>query len=165
MEKSANNEVNVDEVAGKMIKAEATKAETGAVNIRTPFVAVDIIIRYKGGIVLVKRSTEPFGWALPGGLVEYGETLEQAAVREAKEETNLDITLVKQLHTYSDPKRDPRNHCVSVVFVAEGKGEMKPSDETSEVEVCMENMIPKLCFNHNQVIMDYFNDDDYEMYE
>ncbi len=158
MEKTDNN-------GAKSSVSNLEETNTQPKCIRTPYVAVDVIIRYKGGIVLVKRSTEPYGWALPGGLVEYGETLENAAIREAKEETNLDIELIKQLHAYSDPKRDPRNHCVCVVFVAEGKGDLKHSDETSEVEVCMENKIPKLCFDHNQILMDYFNDDEYERYE
>jgi len=88
---------------------------------------VDIIIEIatedgRQGIVLIKRKYPPYGWALPGGFVDYGESLEQAAVREAKEETSLDIQLQCQMHTYSDPKRDPRKHTISTVFIAQAKG-------------------------------------------
>ncbi|MFH1440245.1 MAG: NUDIX hydrolase [Candidatus Woesearchaeota archaeon] len=132
--------------------------------IKTPYLAVDIIIRYKGGIVLINRKYEPFGWALPGGLVDYGESVEIAAVREAKEETNLDIRLVKQFHVYSDPKRDKRSHAVSVVFIAEGKGDLMAGDDAADARVVMENDIPELCFDHNKILIDYYNDKDYERY-
>ena len=131
---------------------------------KNPKISVDIIIRHKGGIVLIKRGIPPFGWALPGGHVDYGETVEAAAVREAKEETNLDIKLVKQLKVYSDPKRDPRWHCIAVAFIAEGNGELKAGDDAAEGKVVMENEIPGLCFDHNQILMDYFNDWNYEKY-
>ena len=91
---------------------------------RNPVPTVDIIIEVRGperGIVLIERKNPPFGWALPGGFVDYGETLEQAAVREAKEETSLDVTLVRQFHAYSDPDRDPRGHTITMVFIASGR--------------------------------------------
>ncbi|MCM8831655.1 MAG: macro domain-containing protein, partial [Candidatus Omnitrophica bacterium] len=81
-----------------------------------PYLTVDGIVEYKDGIVMVERSNPPFGWALPGGFVDYGETVEEAVVREVKEETGLDFLDARQFNVYSDPKRDPRFHTVSVVF-------------------------------------------------
>jgi ADP-ribose pyrophosphatase YjhB (NUDIX family) len=93
--------------------------------IKTPHLAVDFIIKFGEGVVLISRKNFPHGWAIPGGFVEYGETVEAAAIREAKEETNLDIEIESLFGVYSDPKRDPRWHCVAVVFVCKGKGELK----------------------------------------
>ncbi|MBT4824890.1 NUDIX hydrolase [Candidatus Woesearchaeota archaeon] len=132
--------------------------------IKTPHVSVDIIIRHKGGIVLVKRKYPPYGWSLPGGFIDYGESAENAAIREAKEETNLDIEIVKQLKAYSDPKRDNRLHCISITFVAEGKGNLKAGDDAKEAKIVMENEIPMLCFDHNKILMDYFNDPYFELH-
>ena len=90
---------------------------------RNPFPTVDIIIEYGDqGLVLIERQKPPYGWAMPGGFVEYGESLEAAAVREAKEETGLEVQLLGQLHSYSDPQRDPRHHTITTVFVALGTG-------------------------------------------
>ncbi|MEK7850204.1 MAG: NUDIX domain-containing protein, partial [Candidatus Omnitrophota bacterium] len=83
---------------------------------------VDTIIEVEGGVVLIKRSNPPFGWAIPGGFLDYGESLEEAAAREAKEETGLVVTNLKQFHTYSDPVRDPRFHTISTVFICQAKG-------------------------------------------
>ncbi len=120
-------------------------------------VAVDIIIRHKGGIVLIKRKHEPRGWALPGGMVEENETLEQAAVREAREETGLDITLGCQMHTYSDPDRDPRFHAFTTVFVAEGRGELVKGNEAEDIGVFDLDKLPELVFDHRKILMDYHN--------
>ncbi|MBS3122829.1 NUDIX hydrolase [Candidatus Woesearchaeota archaeon] len=128
---------------------------------KSPILTVDIIIRYKGGIVLVNRKYPPKDWALPGGHVDYGETVEYAAIREAKEETNLDVELVKQFHVYSDPKRSPKEHKVTVVFIANGKGELKAGDDADDANVFGEGDIlklPKLCSDHNQILLDYYND-------
>jgi ADP-ribose pyrophosphatase YjhB (NUDIX family) len=89
---------------------------------RNPLLTVDAIIEIDKGIILIKRKNPPAGWAIPGGFVDYGETLEEAAIREMKEETSLDINLVRQFHTYSDPDRDPRHHTVSTIFIATARG-------------------------------------------
>jgi ADP-ribose pyrophosphatase YjhB (NUDIX family) len=125
--------------------------------IKTPFVTVDIIINYQGGIVLIARKNEPHGWALPGGFVDVGESIEQAAVREAKEETSLDVLLSEQFHAYSDPKRDPRFHTVSMVFIGTGVGDLKGADDASHAEVFTQQNLPDhIVFDHRQIIEDYF---------
>jgi len=126
---------------------------------RNPVPVVDIIIEHKGGIVLIERKNYPFGWALPGGFVEYGETLEHAAVREAKEETNLRVRLKRQFHAYSDPKRDPRKHTISTVFIAEMRaGALKGKDDALRAEVFTRRTLPKdVIFDHNLILRDYFN--------
>ena len=96
-----------------------------------PFSTVDAIIEINGGIVLIERKNPPFGWALPGGFVDYGESLEDAVVREAKEETSLDISGVKQFHTYSDPKRDPRFHTIGTVYIAQAEGKPQAGDDAA----------------------------------
>lgn len=122
-----------------------------------PFITVDIIIEIDRGIVLIERSNPPFGWALPGGFVDYGETLENCAVREAKEETNLDIYDLEQLHTYSDPKRDPRFHTITTVFTAKAKGKPKAGDDAQNLKVVALEDVEKLklAFNHSDVLEDY----------
>lgn len=126
---------------------------------QNPFPAVDIIIEMeRGGIVLIKRRNPPFGWALPGGFVNYGESLESAAVREAEEETSLHVELMTQLGAYSDPERDPRFHTVSVVFVARGKGMPRAADDAREVAVFDRKSIPaQLAFDHGKILQDYFD--------
>lgn len=124
--------------------------------IRTPYVAVDIIIRYEGGIVLIERRNPPHGWALPGGFVEIGETLEEAAIREAKEETSLDLVNLEQFYAYSDPKRDPRFHVISVVFIAEGYGTLRGRDDARRAEVFKIDSLPEsLAFDHRRIIDDF----------
>ena len=122
-----------------------------------PFTTVDAIIEVDGGIVLIERSNPPFGWALPGGFVDYGESLEDAVKREAKEETGLVLADVKQFHTYSDPGRDPRFHTIATVFIAKGKGRPRAGDDASAVKVVglgeIEGM--ELAFDHQKVIRDY----------
>ncbi len=126
---------------------------------RNPFPTVDIIIELEGrGIVLIQRKNPPFGWALPGGFVDYGESLEVAAVREAKEETSLDVTLVRQFHTYSDPSRDSRQHNISTVFIAEAEGDPIAADDASEVGIFThENLPGELAFDHDHILKDYFD--------
>ncbi len=124
---------------------------------RNPLPTVDIIIELNGGIVLIERKNPPPGWAIPGGFVDEGESLEDAARREALEETSLRVRLKCQLHAYSDPKRDPRFHTVSVVFVAEADGTPRAQDDAKNVAVFSESDIPKnLAFDHARILSDYF---------
>ena len=125
---------------------------------RNPFPTVDIIIELdSGGIVLIRRKNPPPGWALPGGFIDYGESAEAAAVREAKEETSLDVQLIELLHVYSDPARDPRQHTLSVVFIATAKGRPTGTDDAAEAEVFHENTLPSpLAFDHAKILQDYF---------
>ncbi len=122
-----------------------------------PFTTVDAIIEIDDGIVVIQRSNPPFGWALPGGFVDYGESLEEAVVREAKEETGLDITEVKQLHTYSDPKRDPRFHTIGTVFIAKAKGLPKAGDDAAGLKIVKLSEIKdlSLAFDHAKILEDY----------
>ncbi|WP_245542849.1 inositol monophosphatase family protein [Thermodesulfobacterium hveragerdense] len=124
---------------------------------KNPFPTVDIIIKFADGIVLIYRKNSPQGWALPGGFVDYGESLEQAAIREAKEETNLDIELEYLLGCYSSPNRDPRFHTISTVFVAKGKGMLKGMDDAKEAQVFKLEKIPwdSLVFDHAQILRDF----------
>jgi 8-oxo-dGTP diphosphatase len=129
---------------------------------RNPYPTVDIIIETaaddgRSGIVLINRKNPPHGWALPGGFVDYGESLEEAAVREAKEETSLDIELVSQLHTYSDPRRDPRFHTISTVYVARAAGRPHARDDALEAGIfTAENLPGPLVFDHDKILADYF---------
>ncbi|MFH2218425.1 MAG: NUDIX hydrolase [Pseudomonadota bacterium] len=124
---------------------------------RNPLLTVDVIIEIDDGIVLVERRNPPHGWALPGGFVDYGESLEASAVREAKEETSLDVQLEEQFHTYSNPDRDPRHHTVTTVFIAGGTGIPKADDDAKKVGIFTKNELPEpIVFDHGQIISDYF---------
>ncbi len=122
-----------------------------------PFTTVDAIIEVEGGIVIIERSNPPFGFALPGGFVDYGESLEDAVKREAKEETDLDITDLKQFHTYSNPQRDPRFHTIGTVFIAKAKGSPRAGDDAAGLKVVSLSEAEKLnfAFDHKQIILDY----------
>jgi ADP-ribose pyrophosphatase YjhB (NUDIX family) len=128
------------------------------VHYRNPLPTVDIIIELKGrGIVLIKRQNPPYGWAIPGGFVDYGESLEEAAVREAKEETSLDVTLKRQMHTYSKPDRDPRHHTITTVYTATAQGEPKAADDAADIGIFTKDNLPApLAFDHSQILDDYF---------
>lgn len=126
-------------------------------NLRNPIPTVDIIIEYIKGIVLIKRKNPPEGWALPGGFVDYGESLEVAAAREAKEETGLEVELVRQFHTYSDPKRDPRHHTITTVFIAKAKGKAVAGDDAQEIGIFRKDNLPEqIVFDHRDIINEYF---------
>jgi len=122
-----------------------------------PFTTVDAIIELEGGIVVIERSNPPFGLALPGGFVDYGESLEDAVIRETKEETNLEVTELKQFHTYSDPKRDPRFHTIGTVFLVKAKGRPKAGDDAAGLKIIKPEDIEKLgfAFDHKKILEDY----------
>ncbi len=128
---------------------------------RNPSPTVDIIIETRDGqgnpgIILIERGHPPPGWALPGGFVDYGESLEDAAVREAKEETNLDITLLYQMFTYSDPNRDPRKHTITTVYVAAAQGKPEAGDDAAALTIIDPKRIDlPLAFDHRKIIDDY----------
>jgi ADP-ribose pyrophosphatase YjhB (NUDIX family) len=127
---------------------------------RNPVPTVDIIIeldRPEGkGIVLIERKNFPFGWAIPGGFVDYGESADVAAVREAKEETGLDVELKYLLGVYSQPNRDPRQHTLSAVFVAKARGEPAAGDDARDLHVFPPDRLPSpLAFDHDRILSDY----------
>ncbi len=123
---------------------------------RNPFPTVDIIIEVAGGIILVERKNEPKGWAIPGGFVDYGETLEQAAIREAGEETALAVANLRLMGCYSDPKRDPRHHTISTVYVATGEGTPRAGDDAANLAIFSLAALPEpLCFDHQRILGDY----------
>jgi ADP-ribose pyrophosphatase YjhB (NUDIX family) len=143
-------------MAGKTIRCPKCKNEIEV--YQNPISTVDIIIEIESkGIVLIKRKNPPYGWAIPGGFVDYGESLEKAGVREAKEETSLDVKLIRQFHTYSDPKRDPRHHSISTVYIAKAKGIPKARDDALEIGVFNETNLPEeIAFDHREILKDYF---------
>jgi 8-oxo-dGTP diphosphatase len=128
--------------------------------IITPKLTVDIIIRMNENcdqIILIKRKFPPEGWALPGGFVDLGETVEQAAQREAKEETSLNVTLLRQFHVYSEPARDWRGHTVSVIFVANANGTPCAQDDAAQIGIFTPEELPAMiAFDHRQILTDYF---------
>lgn len=123
---------------------------------RNPFPTVDIIIEMENGIILVERRNKPFGWAIPGGFVDYGESLESAAVREAREETSLEVSNLRLLGCYSDPARDDRMHTISTVYVATGHGIPRAADDALNLAVFRLDALPeRLCFDHARILADY----------
>ncbi|MFO7675163.1 MAG: NUDIX hydrolase [bacterium] len=122
-----------------------------------PLLAVDCVIDIGGRVVVVRRRNEPIGWALPGGFVGRGETVEDAVRRETREETGLDLEDLEQFHVYSDPARDPRGHCVSVVFTARGVGALRAGDDAAEVRLIEPGGAEAagLVFDHAQILRDY----------
>ncbi len=128
---------------------------------RNPIPTVDIIIETTGseknGIVLIKRRNPPYGWAIPGGFVDYGETLENAAVREALEETSLNVKLRGQFHSYSDPARDERLHTVTTVFIAAADGDPVANDDAADAAIFSSHDLPdEIAFDHRDILDDYF---------
>lgn len=118
---------------------------------------MDAIIEVPGGIVLIKRRFPPPGWALPGGFVEYGEPVDVAAVREAKEETGLDVALIELFNVYSDPHRDPRHHTIGIVFIGTAIGAPLAGDDAGEAGIFTPDSLPApLAFDHGQILEDYF---------
>jgi 8-oxo-dGTP diphosphatase len=123
---------------------------------RTPGLAVDAIVEVAGkGVVLVERKFPPPGWALPGGFVEYGESVEEAVRREVLEETGLTLIDPRQFHVYSEPGRDPRRHMASVVFVATAEGEPRGGDDARQARIFPWHALPSLAFDHDRILDDY----------
>ncbi len=128
---------------------------------RNPVPTVDIIIelidRPQRPIVLIERQNPPYGWALPGGFVDYGESVETAAQREAAEETGLSVSLIEQFQVYSDPNRDPRQHTLSVVFLATAKGDPQAQDDAKALGIFELWQLPQpLCFDHERILQEYW---------
>jgi 8-oxo-dGTP diphosphatase len=123
---------------------------------RNPVPTVDIIIEVGKAIVLIKRKNPPHGWALPGGFVDYGESYETAALREAKEETGLAVENLQQFRTYSDPDRDPRQHTASTIFIAQADALPIAGDDAAEAKLFTEETLPELAFDHGRILADYF---------
>jgi 8-oxo-dGTP diphosphatase len=125
--------------------------------IKTPLCTVDCIIELPGErVVLIHRANPPLGWALPGGFVDVGEPLHDAAVRESREETGLEVKLSEQFFTYSDPPRDPRRHTVSTVYIGGAEGEPRGGDDAAEARAFPLDALPKnLCFDHDTILQDY----------
>jgi 8-oxo-dGTP diphosphatase len=131
------------------------------VTYRNPAPTVDLIIelsdRPHRPIVLIERRNPPLGWALPGGFVDYGESVETAARREAAEETALAVTLVEQFHLYSDPDRDLRQHTISIVFLATAMGQPQAGDDAKGLAIFEPWQVPtNLCFDHDRILRDYW---------
>ena len=124
--------------------------------IKTPLLAVDAVILFQDGVVLIRRNNPPYQscYALPGGFVEIGETVEEAAIREAREETGLDINLLGLVGVYSDPARDPRGHVVSVAFLARASGRLQSGSDARSAGVFPREELPGLAFDHEQIISD-----------
>jgi len=122
-----------------------------------PFTTVDAIIEIDEKIVLIERSNPPFGWALPGGFVDYGESLEEAVKREVKEETNLELEDLRQFHTYSAPNRDPRFHTISTVYIAKAKGKPESGSDAANLKLVKLTEIKNLdfAFDHKKILEDY----------
>lgn len=124
---------------------------------RNPIPTVDCIVELPDGrIVLIRRKNPPLGWALPGGFVDEGESLSHAAIREAREEIGLDVELLEQFFTYSDPARDPRKHTLSTVFLARADGDPTAADDAAEAQAFAPDALPSpLCFDHAEILADY----------
>lgn len=124
---------------------------------RNPVPTVDIIIEIEGKIVLIERNNPPYGWALPGGFVDYGESFEQAALREAHEETGLQVKNLRQFHTYSKPDRDARMHTASTVFIGQADGIPNAGDDAGKAALFTQTNLPSLAFDHATILDDYYN--------
>ncbi len=128
---------------------------------QNPTPTVDIIIelvdRPHRPIVLIERRNPPYGWAIPGGFMDCGESAETAAKREALEETSLKVELIEQFYLYSDPNRDPRQHTISIVFLASATGIPQAADDAKNLEIFESWQMPtELCFDHDRILRDYW---------
>jgi ADP-ribose pyrophosphatase YjhB (NUDIX family) len=124
---------------------------------RNPVPTVDIIIEIDDRIVLIERKNPPYGWALPGGFVDYGESYEAAALREAFEETGLEVAELRQFRTYSEPDRDPRQHNASTVFIGKACGSPNAGDDAARAGLFGRDNLPQLAFDHAKILADYYS--------
>ncbi len=129
---------------------------------RNPAPTVDIIIelvdRPQRPIILIERLNIPYGWAIPGGFVDYGESVENAAIREAQEEVSLSVQLVEQFYVYSDPERDQRKHTLAIAFIATATGEPTAADDAKNLAIVNQwDMPDNLCFDHDRIMADYWH--------
>lgn len=123
---------------------------------RNPFPTVDVIIRYGGGVVMIERKNPPRGWAIPGGFLDYGESAEEGARREMREETGLELENMELFTVRSAPDRDPRFHTVTVVFTADGVGELEAGDDAGDARVVQLEDLPEvIAFDHRSVLEEY----------
>ncbi len=125
---------------------------------KNPVPTVDIIIEIGDKIILIERKNPPYGWAIPGGFVDYGESLENAARREAMEETSVHAELYEQFYTYSKPERDPRHHTITTVYIARAvDGRPAANDDAKSLKLFTSDALPdNLAFDHRDILMDYF---------
>ncbi len=124
---------------------------------KNPLPTVDIIIRVGDQVVLIKRKNPPHGWALPGGFISYGESAEEAAIREAKEESSLEVIDLRQFHVYSNPDRDPRHHTVTVVFTGRAQGIPVAADDAADIGLFGKDSLPSpIAFDHEKILSDFF---------
>lgn len=124
---------------------------------KNPYPTADVIVEIKGKILLIKRGNPPYGWAIPGGFIDYGEKAEDAARREIREEAGIEITDLEQFHVYSDPSRDPRFHTLTVVFTAKSDDTPKAGDDAAETGLFdMGNLPSPIVFDHSEILKDYF---------
>lgn len=129
---------------------------------KNPYPTVDIIIRLTdhpdpSNVVLIERKNRPHGWAIPGGFVDYGESVEKTALREAREETGLDVKLIKLIGVYSKPERDPRFHTITTVFAAEAEGKPIAADDAKDAGIFTKNNLPdEMAFDHKEILDDYY---------
>lgn len=126
---------------------------------KNPLPAADIIVAVGDKVVLIRRLNYPPGWAIPGGFIEYGEKAEDAAVREIREETGMEVANLRLFQVRSDPKRDPRFHTITVVYTADGSGTPRPGDDAKEAGLFGPDELPApLAFDHAEILADYFRD-------
>jgi 8-oxo-dGTP diphosphatase len=120
-----------------------------------PPIAADVIAEIGDKIVLIERRNVPLGWAIPGGFVDFGETVEQTAVREAREEISLEVEIRALLGVYSRPERDPRGQTITVVYIARAKGTPQGADDAKDAKLCDRNPPTPLAFDHAEILADY----------
>ena len=124
---------------------------------KNPYPTADVIVEIGGKVLLVRRKNSPYGWAIPGGFIDYGESAEDAARREIKEEAGIEVTNLEQFHVYSDPSRDPRFHTITTVFTAKSDEIPAAGDDAAETGLFDKTNLPEpIVFDHVVILKDYF---------